>query len=67
MAKEPDVSLGKTIDTQETQGTLEGSRVFLGIGSHCTHTLFPSGGAETAQTRRAVRTSKVRTDFDVAS
>ena len=25
----------KTIGTQETQGTLEGSRVFLGIGFHC--------------------------------
>ena len=31
MAKEPDVSLGKTIETQETQGTLEGGRVFLGM------------------------------------
>ena len=29
------VSLGKTIETQETQGTLEGSRVFLGMSPHC--------------------------------
>ena len=35
MAKEPYVSLGKTIETQEIQGTLEGSRVFLGMGPHC--------------------------------
>ena len=32
-AKGPDGSLGKTIEAQETQGTLEGSRVFLGMGS----------------------------------
>ena len=35
LAKEPDVSPSKTIGPQETQGTLEGSRVFLGMGPHC--------------------------------
>ena len=32
---EPCVTLGKTIETKELQGTLEGSRVFLGMGPHC--------------------------------
>ena len=36
LAKELDVSLGKTIESQETQGTLEGSRVLLGMIPHCT-------------------------------
>ena len=35
MAKELAVSLGKNIETQDTQGTLEGGRVFLGMGPHC--------------------------------
>ena len=32
---EPFVRLGKTIETQESEGTLEGSRMFLGMGPHC--------------------------------
>ena len=32
---EPMAFHGKTLRNEETQGTLEGSRVFLGMGSHC--------------------------------